>query len=374
MERWAAGPLGADVSFVCVCVDRDSERTARAFVSELGLKHAAVGFLEPNRGDGIRFPSQLGCQGFAVLDAQLRFVATATFPSYVRSGQPGLDAAEEAARGAAELALRIGGAGQLAGQAAVEVPAAKGVPEGHTAVRLESGEVIAVPDSDIARPPLAEDAVCDPCSLTDATALAAAPEVECEPCGACGQRANPFLAGGGEGKAGQVGEEEDAPQAKRQKQSAGAGPPAAGGASADVATSNSKAEKAPAEENEGGDDDWPMVGNSVLDAEHNHLGAALRNADSKIALVAAVVEMEEHFAHEEAMLREADFPTRALAGHIADHDRIRALAADAIAHLSLAGDPPVLNETRAILAAVGQHTRQFDVLYAAVVGSRGAYN
>ena len=81
-----------------------------------------------------------------------------------------------------------------------------------------------------------------------------------------------------------------------------------------------------------------MVGNSVLDAEHNHLGAALRNADSKIALVAAVVEMEEHFAHEEAMLREADFPTRALAGHIADHDRIRALAADAIAHLSLAGE------------------------------------
>ena len=344
MERWAAGPLGADVSFVCVCVDRDSERTARAFVSELGLKHAAVGFLEPNRGDGIRFPSQLGCQGFAVLDAQLRFVATATFPSYVRSGQPGLDAAEEAARGAAELALRIGGAGQLAGQAAVEVPAAKGVPEGHTAVRLESGEVIAVPDSDIARPPLAEDAVCDPCSLTDATALAAAPEVECEPCGACGQRANPFLPGDGEGKAGVE------------------------------ATSDSKAEKAPAEENEGGDDDWPMVGNSVLDAEHNHLGAALRNADSKIALVAAVVEMEEHFAHEEAMLREADFPTRALAGHIADHDRIRALAADAIAHLSLAGDPPVLNETRAILAAVGQHTRQFDVLYAAVVGSRGAYN
>ena len=322
MEAWAASPLGRDCTFACVSVDRDAEGTARAFVEQLGLRHTTVGFVEHGAAGRPRFPCQLGCQGFVVLDAHLRFVPTATTPSYGRQGPVGFDAAEAVVRAAAERCVRV------KGQRAVELPDEE-VSAGHTAVRLESGEVLAVPSASLAREPLSE--------TTEPTCPFADSE-QPEGCGgACASRKRKL-------------DDSDAP-------------PAAGHTDEEVE-----------------DEDLPMVGHAVMDAEHNALGAALRGATTPAALAAAVAQMEEHFAHEEALMRDVGFggsdggddgTPSARAGHVADHERIRDLAAAAVMR-AVAAEALAPSDVKAILAAVADHTRRYDTLYAPAVAAATA--
>lgn len=70
MERWASVVHGA--VFVCLCVE------GLAVASDFGRRFMGTtvnGYLEA--GDTVKFPAQLGCQGFLVI-AEGRFVATRT--------------------------------------------------------------------------------------------------------------------------------------------------------------------------------------------------------------------------------------------------------------------------------------------------------
>ena len=89
-----------------MCVDREAEATARSFVRGLRLKHAVVAFAE-GEGDLPRFPVKLGCMGFVVLDAHLRFVTTRTQPSLSSAGYAGLEVAEATLRRAAAQAMKV---------------------------------------------------------------------------------------------------------------------------------------------------------------------------------------------------------------------------------------------------------------------------
>ena len=134
-----------------MCVDREAEATARSFVRGLRLKHAVVAFAE-GEGDLPRFPVKLGCMGFVVLDAHLRFVTTRTQPSLSSAGYAGLEVAEATLRRAAAQAVSM--AGLPEGEFAVEAAGVLGVPEGHVALRLPGGEVVAVPEDTVTRAPL----------------------------------------------------------------------------------------------------------------------------------------------------------------------------------------------------------------------------
>mmetsp|Transcript_35076 Transcript_35076/g.98907 ORF Transcript_35076/g.98907 Transcript_35076/m.98907 type:complete len:251 (+) Transcript_35076:267-1019(+) len=248
-----------------VCVDRsnDPERVAERYVAELGLKGVRVAFA--NVPDDLpRFPAQLGCQGFVVLDADLRFCTTRT--------EPALLDAPEAALAAAERAVL---------QALPPAVAAKLPP-------LPSWSLVA---------PEAEEP-------------AAAPSC----CGAaCLQ---PLTVGGR----------------------------------------------------------LPSVGHAGMDAEHEALEAALRGAGASAeALAAAAGLLEEHFRHEEALLREVGFgggggELSPLAGHERDHARILALARAAAAR-ALADGAPAPGDAEALLAAVEEHTAAFDTLYESAVAA-----
>ena len=91
-----------------MCVDREAEATARSFVRGLRLKHAVVAFAE-GEGDLPRFPVKLGCMGFVVLDAHLRFVTTRTQPSLSSAGYAGLEVTEATLRRAAAQAVSMAG-------------------------------------------------------------------------------------------------------------------------------------------------------------------------------------------------------------------------------------------------------------------------
>ena len=292
-------------------VDQDAEGCARSFVRGLGLKHAVVAFAE-GQGDMPKFPVKLGCMGFVVLDAHLRFVTTKTEPSLSSGGYAGLEAAEAMLRGAAARAVTV--AGLPEGDFAVEFVGVSGVPEGHVAVRLPGGEVATFHEDALSRaalpPPLA---------------------------------ASPAGAGGPPGAMGCVGGMCAKPVC------------CAGGAGA------------------GGSSVPPSVGHADMDAEHAALAAAFRNADTPAALRSAVELLDEHFEHEEELMRRAGFGASvapgapsAFEGHAADHSRIRDLAADTVLKTycerhDSGADPR--EAAAALLAAVAQHTAAYDTLY-----------
>ena len=289
-------------------VDQDAEGCARSFVRGLGLKSARVAFAE-GQGDMPKFPVKLGCMGFVVLDAHLRFVTTKTEPSLSNGGYAGLQAAEAMLREAAARAVTV--AGLPEGDFAVESVGVSGVPEGHAAVRLPGGEVVTLHEDALSRSALPPPLAAPPAGAGGTPGCVG------------GMCAKPVCCAGGAG---------------------------AGGASIP-----------------------PSVGHADMDAEHSALAAAFRNADTPAALRAAVELLDEHFHHEEDLMRRAGFGTSvapgapsAFEGHAADHNRIRELAADAVLQTycerhDSGADP---RETAAaLLFAVAQHTAAYDTLY-----------
>ena len=302
-----------------MCVDREAEATARSFVRGLRLKHAVVAFAE-GEGDLPRFPVKLGCMGFVVLDAHLRFVTTRTQPSLSSAGYAGLEVAEATLRRAAAQAVSM--AGLPEGEFAVEAAGVLGVPEGHVALRLPGGEVVSVPEDTVTRAPLPPPAAAPP-------AGAEGPGLAVQGCagGACGR-------------------------------TVGCAGAAEGGACPRV---------------------LPAVGHAGMDAEHAALAEAFRDAETPAALRAAVQLLDEHFAHEEELMQKAGFGASAFPGapsafegHKADHDRLREMAADVVLQTycerhDARADP---RETAAaLLAAVAEHTANYDALYERAVAS-----
>lgn len=81
MQAWRRVFAPADARFVCICVDGRPEATAREF-QRLYFDQSMVNGFVDRQADMPRFPTQLGCQGLVVLDANGRFVSMRS-PAYL---------------------------------------------------------------------------------------------------------------------------------------------------------------------------------------------------------------------------------------------------------------------------------------------------
>lgn len=118
----------------------------------------------------------------------------------------------------------------------------------------------------------------------------------------------------------------------------------------------------------------PATGCAAIDAEHGActaaLNAALARPESAESLAHAVEALEEHFAHEEALLAAAGWGgdggvLSARGSHAADHARILAPAVAEVARLAAGGfkgraEP---GAARALAAAFAAHAAAFDSLF-----------
>jgi len=93
MQKWRDAFRVEDVHFVCVCVDDRAEATAREF-QHLYFGANMFNALIEDRNDFPKFPSQLGCQGFVVLDASNSFL-TPRSPAYNEYGASAFEYVEQ---------------------------------------------------------------------------------------------------------------------------------------------------------------------------------------------------------------------------------------------------------------------------------------
>jgi len=82
MQIWRQG-YGDSVNWVCICVDEYAEEVAQDFQRMYFRKGGVINSFISARDDFPRFPAQLGCQGFVVLDATGRFVTLRSTPSFL---------------------------------------------------------------------------------------------------------------------------------------------------------------------------------------------------------------------------------------------------------------------------------------------------
>mmetsp|Transcript_11901 Transcript_11901/g.27900 ORF Transcript_11901/g.27900 Transcript_11901/m.27900 type:complete len:379 (+) Transcript_11901:280-1416(+) len=75
MELWARGPLGDSVDFLCACVE--SQTVAKAFGRMFQMERCLNGFI-PGSAHMPRGYGQLGCSGFVLVDGQGRFLSKRT--------------------------------------------------------------------------------------------------------------------------------------------------------------------------------------------------------------------------------------------------------------------------------------------------------
>ena len=81
MEKWAKGPLGAQVDFYCICVD--TREVAKNFGQIFQFTKAVNGWIS-SRNDMPSF-GQLGCSGFIIIGVDGRCITRATAP-FLRVG------------------------------------------------------------------------------------------------------------------------------------------------------------------------------------------------------------------------------------------------------------------------------------------------
>ena len=81
MQAWRRAFRETEACFVCVCVDGRAEATAREF-QRLYFDRDMINAFIDSREDFPRFPTQLGCQGLVVVDAEGRF-ATQRSPAFL---------------------------------------------------------------------------------------------------------------------------------------------------------------------------------------------------------------------------------------------------------------------------------------------------
>lgn len=93
MRRWSETYAESEVRFACVCVDGRPEDVCAEF-QDLYFKDSSVfnAFIREQQ-DFPTFPSQLGCQGFVVVDARGSF-ATLRSPSLNRVGKAAFEYVE----------------------------------------------------------------------------------------------------------------------------------------------------------------------------------------------------------------------------------------------------------------------------------------
>jgi hypothetical protein len=308
MERWARGPFGAHVRFVCACVDAQSVAVAFGKMFQLA---AVVNAHIPSRE---HFPDfgQLGCSGFIVVDQGGRCVSRKT-ASFLQQGP-------DAAFADVERLLRslVGEPAPAAlGALPADSPYAAGaaaVLEGLAAAPALNGQRVVVRGFDTAK------------GRFVVALEAGGQQLAVRPCNLA-----PPPGGGGGGGAG-------APAAL----AAIAPPPATGCAAIDEEHGACAAA----------------------------LNAALARPDSGEALAHAVEELAAHFSHEEALLAAAGWggdggPLSARGSHVADHARILAPARAELQRLAASGlagraEPRV---ARALAAAFSEHAAAFDARF-----------
>jgi hemerythrin len=96
MQAWRRVFAPEDARFVCVCVDGRPEATAREF-QRLYFDDSITNAFVGKQADMPRFPTQLGCQGLVVLDADGSFV-TMRSPAYLDHRNQAFQTVENALR------------------------------------------------------------------------------------------------------------------------------------------------------------------------------------------------------------------------------------------------------------------------------------
>lgn len=320
---WARA-YGPSVAFACVCVDESAAPVAALFQREQGFRSAINVYID-RRENLPRFPAQLGCQGFVVLDAKKKFVTTCTTPALMRAGP-------QLAFGAVERLLKdllvkdtgksvtlhgLSKLPELNGTRVAVLPDQSTVAHDRIAVRLQDGRVIAVK----------RDNVVEDGSATDGS--------------------------------------------KRHKTEAPAPPPAPVAATVfdkDACCAPPRGEQLV----------LPRVGHKGMDAEHDDLSRVMQDI-MQGACMAKDMEclrdmFEEHSAHEEKLMERIGFgggqsdAFSAAASHAKDHRRILELADDALAQLDEDGSVPRA-KAGAVIDAIVRHAESFDSLYADAIAA-----
>mmetsp|Transcript_4454 Transcript_4454/g.15631 ORF Transcript_4454/g.15631 Transcript_4454/m.15631 type:complete len:319 (+) Transcript_4454:292-1248(+) len=93
MRSWSESSNFGHVNFVCVCVDGRAAEISRLFQREYFGSSRVLNAMIRSDEDFPRFPTQLGCQGFVVVDASGRF-ATLRSPSLNKVGAKAFDYVE----------------------------------------------------------------------------------------------------------------------------------------------------------------------------------------------------------------------------------------------------------------------------------------
>lgn len=92
-RSWSESSNFGHVNFVCVCVDGRAAEISRLFQREYFGSSRVLNAMIRSDEDFPRFPTQLGCQGFVVVDASGRF-ATLRSPSLNKVGAKAFDYVE----------------------------------------------------------------------------------------------------------------------------------------------------------------------------------------------------------------------------------------------------------------------------------------
>jgi hypothetical protein len=320
MERWARGPYGASTSFVMACVD--ARDVAVAFGKMFQLQAVVNGWIP----GGKHMPDfgQLGCSGFIIVGKDGRCIERKTAGFLQHGPDAAFADVERILTSLAFGSSSSSSSSSSSGPALGPLPSDSPYAAGATAV-LEG--------------------------------LAASPELN-------GRRVVVLGFDTDKGRFVVSLEQKDGKTAQMAVRPCNLAPPATGAPSPTSPPLLSAI--APP----------PLTGCSAVDAEHGScvaaLNALLSNPSSAELLSNAVLELSEHFDHEELLLKAAGWggdggPLSALGSHAADHRRILRPAREELERREKGGrnyeggtDPAV---ARALAASFCEHAKNFDVLF-----------
>lgn len=93
MRVWSDSERYDSIAFACVCVDSRADEVSQLFQSRYFAGSRTFNAMIRDREDFPRFPTQLGCQGFVIVDAQGQF-ATLRSPSLNKVGKTAFEYVE----------------------------------------------------------------------------------------------------------------------------------------------------------------------------------------------------------------------------------------------------------------------------------------
>lgn len=358
MVAWAAGGSFNNAAFLCICVDPDAVGTAKEFAQlYFGAAPATLlnGFID-SKQDFPNFQAQLGCQGFIIMDgASHRIVAAKTLP-WMQERNAAFRDVEAKLCSILQPPPPENPLGAPVGQYVriVNLTSAAGA-----SLNGQSGEIVGSSDSGRFLVKLESKTMgLNPTNLEDFHGAPVGRSVRIA--GLTSEKGQKLNGGLGE----VLG-----------STTAGRYIVRLPGASMSFRPEN--LEEVDAElGGEAAAPVVPSVGHEAMDAQHEACSQALTELGRSLtvpSLRKAREELASHFAEEEALLRQSDFGKAAdsefsaLGSHTKDHQRIIAMADDALEALRNTCESSVGAVPKAVAAqlckAFTEHATMYDSLY-----------